>query len=184
MQDQFEHIKQEPGFPELVTQAWELAEIARGKVEEAKAEYESALKTLHRYEEGLNSAVLTLDRILDLGERLGFPRDLVEAFCRQEITRSKEQASPDSSTKRRLPNAELMILVAEIIAEKNRPVTLVEILEGLEALDVLLPGRAPEKNLLAYISRSPLIKSVKRGWYDYDPLLLDAAKRQVRERNQ
>lgn len=180
MQDDFELLKQQPGFPELASQAWDLAGKALDRAKEARAEFEAAAKALHRAEEALRTCDSSLEKMFEIGERLGYPRELVEAYCRHEATKAKERAGPEGSNKRRLPNTELMILVAELIAEKGRPTTLEEILETLDGMDILLPGKAPEKNMLAYLSRSPLIRSVKRGWYDYDPALLDAAKRQVK----
>jgi hypothetical protein len=35
--------------------------------------------------------------------------------------------------------------------------------------------------MLAYLSRSPIIKSPKKGWYFYDPELLEVAEQKVRE---
>lgn len=180
VQDQFELIRQQPGFSELALQAWTMADRAEAKLQEAKAEFEAALKALNRAEEASQTYRAHREKMLELGERLSFPRELVEDFCRHELSRSKEDADPEGAKKRRLPNSELMIFVAEMIAQKNRPVNLEEILEAIAEHGILLPGAAPEKNMLAYLSRSPLIRSVKRGWYDYDPLLLEAARRQMK----
>ncbi|MNY51641.1 hypothetical protein D3C86_1872480 [compost metagenome] len=72
-----------------------------------------------------------------------------------------------------------MVLIGQAIRRTGHPMNIDQILAALEEEDIHLPGKDPRKNLLAYLSRSPIIRSTKKGWYTFNPNVLDAAERQV-----
>lgn len=118
-------------------------------------------------------------RYVEIAVGLGFKREDVEKAVEIEV--GATQATPD--VQYRVSNRALMLHIAEIIEDVGHPLTMREILEGLDQKGVKLPGLEPRRNLLAYISRSPLVKSITKGVYDFDRDLLRVMRSQERSEN-
>ena len=122
-----------------------------------------------------------LENLLGLaGSNKLSPEDVI-AYCEAVLRYRAYQASlpPEAFGKRRVSNAELMVIIARAIRQAGTPLDLEEIMRELEAQRIFLPGKDPRSNLLAYISRSPLVKTVKKGLYTFVPELLVAAENKL-----
>lgn len=183
MSDEFTRIKEEPGLSDLILPVRAQHDRAYQDLREAKAAFELARKTLERAEAAFDLEVLKLDQVMRFAMRLGYSREELDHFCDRELATVQKQQVTEIAKKRTYGNTELMIKVAELLANAGEPLTLAEIMGHLDQMGIHLPGKAPERNLTAYLSRSPLITSVRRGWYYYDEQLLKATRRRMEGEN-
>lgn len=152
-----------PVFEKMV-HATEAHENARRQME-AAAERES----VHKAQFG---------QLVGLAAPLGITPEQVEDFCLHAIAEKRFLASqpPEERGLKRVPNAELMVMVGKTIRAAGTALDVDEIVRALIQEKVYMPGKDPRKNLLAYLSRCPFIVSPRRGLYWYNAALLEAAE--------
>lgn len=152
-----------------------------GDLQSARADLQAALKQAEEARTRAEYLTAQYENLRHMAEPLGYTPEQVDAFCMAEWQRRVHEASlpPEALGKRRVSNYELMVLVGQAIRNSGHPLNIDQIMAALEQEDIYLPGKEPRKNLLAYLSRSPIIRSTKKGWYTFDPSLLEAAERQV-----
>lgn len=151
------------------------------KMRQAQGAHEAAVRQAKTAKERFDFHQSQFGSLLLMAETQNLTRDDVERFCREMLERKMHEASlpPEAFGMRRVSNNELMLIIGRSIRRAGRPLDIEEILTAIESEKVYLPGKEPRKNLLAYISRSPLIITVKRGLYGYDPELLAVAEKEA-----
>ena len=150
---------------------------------DARVTYERAMKEAEAAKAKLDLTTSQFENLLTLASTNGLSRAAVEEYCQAAHTRKVQEASlpPEYFGKRRVRNLELMVVIARAIKAAGAPLGIDDILDVIERERIFLPGKEPRANLLAYISRSPLIQTVKRGLYNYNPELLAAAELELSE---
>ncbi|HEY8746823.1 MAG TPA: hypothetical protein VIM11_02535 [Tepidisphaeraceae bacterium] len=141
-------------------------ELLRGSIEELVTKVDLERQQL----DDLRSALAAHERELTLlRELLTLRGEHVEASMFPSAGtngHSAEAAAPElEKSFPRGHGTDLNQAVAEIIREHGRPVAIQDLVEGLRAKGVVIPGQGNGANVIAHISRSAEIVRTQRGIY-------------------
>lgn len=124
------------------------------ELQESKERRDAARREIAEAEKALAMAEAKMGGIMQLAEAHGVTED--------DIAQAAKAKPPIIDTRPSLSTSDLMTKAAEFLKASGYPRTVDDITKALEEQGIKVP---PRSNLLAYISRSDRIKTVKRGLY-------------------
>jgi hypothetical protein len=86
-------------------------------------------------------------------------------IARAQLTRLGATPELIASGGRQVSHAELRESVLSVLRGAEKPLTIDEVIAGLNAEGVGLPGDKPRQTLMAYLSRWPEVSRVRKGLY-------------------